>query len=82
MNNVDIPSGVEYAVGKSPTDMPAATQWTVATDLKNKIIYYHTMYNRTIRSIDMKNIDFATVQFQYHPLDIEKQQTIFSVKID
>lgn len=82
LNNVDIPSGVEYAVGKSPTDMPAATQWTVATDLKNKIIYYHTMYNRTIRSIDMKNIDFATVQFQYHPLDIEKQQTIFSVKID
>ncbi len=82
LNNVDIPSGVEYAVGKSPTDMPAATQWTIATDLKNKIIYYHTMYNRTIRSIDMKNIDFATVQFQYHPLDTEKQQTIFSVKID
>ena len=82
LNNVDVPSGVQFAVGKSPTDIPAATQWTVATDLKNKVIYYHTMYNRTIRSIDMKTIDFASVPFQYHPLDIEKQQTIFSVKID
>ena len=82
LNNVDIPSGVQFAVGKSPTDMPAATQWTVATDLKNMRIYYHTMYNRTIRSIDMSKIDFATVPFQYHPLDTEKQQTIFSVKID
>jgi penicillin V acylase-like amidase (Ntn superfamily) len=61
LNNVDIPSGVQFAVGKSPTDMPAATQWTIATDLKNKIIYYHTMYNRTIRNLDMNKIDFATV---------------------
>ena len=82
LNNVDVPSGVQFAVGKSPTDMPAATQWTVATDLKNKTIYYHTMYNRTIRSINLNSIDFASTPFQYHPLDLEKQQTIFSVKIN
>lgn len=82
LNNVDVPSGVQFAVGQSPTDMPAATQWTIATDLKNQIIYYHTMYNRTIRSIDMKNIDFATVPFQYHPLDEIKAQMIMPVTIN
>ncbi|MBQ8294451.1 MAG: choloylglycine hydrolase family protein [Alphaproteobacteria bacterium] len=82
LNNFDVPLGVQFAVGRAPNNMPSATQWTVATDLANKVIYYHTMYNRTIRSIDMKNIDFATVPFQYHPLDTAKRQTIVPVQID
>ncbi|MBQ4129870.1 MAG: choloylglycine hydrolase family protein [Alphaproteobacteria bacterium] len=82
LNNFDVPLGVQFPVGRAPNNMPSATQWTVATDLKNMTIYYHTMYNRTIRSIDMKNIDFATVPFQYHPLDTAKRQTIVPVQID
>ena len=82
LNNFDVPLGVQFAVGTAPNNMPSATQWTVATDLKNMTIYYHTMYNRTIRSIDMKNIDFATVPFQYHALDTAKRQTIVPVQID
>lgn len=76
LNNFDVPLGAQFAAGSVPNDMPSATQWTVATDLKDMVIYYHTMYNRTIRSIDMKNIDFATVPFQYHPLDTIKEQFI------
>lgn len=82
LNNFDVPLGVQFAVGKAPNNMPSATQWTVATDLENRIIYYHTMYNRAIRSIDMKSIDFATVPFQYHSLDTSKRQTIIPVQID
>ena len=82
LNNFDVPLGVQFAVGKAPNNMPSATQWTIATDLENKTIYYHTMYNRTIRSIDMKGIDFVTVPFQFHPLDIAKRQTIIPVQID
>lgn len=82
LNNVDVPSGVQFKPGQSPTDMPAATQWTISTDLQNKIIYYHTMYNRMVRSINMNDIDFATVAFQYHPLDSLKRQTIVPVQID
>ena len=82
LNNFDVPLGVQFAVGRAPNNMPSATQWTVATDLKNMTIYYHTMYNRTIRSIDMKNIDFSSVPFQYHPLDTAKRQTIIPVQID
>ena len=79
---VDVPLGVQFAVGGAPNNMPSATQWTVATDLKNMTIYYHTMYNRTIRSLDMKSIDFATVPFQYHSLDTAKRQTIVPVAIN
>ena len=82
LNNFDVPLGVQFTNAMAPNDMPSATQWTVSTDLKNMIIYYHTMYNRTVRSIDMNRIDFETVPFQYHPLDISKQQIIVPVQID
>lgn len=82
LNNFDVPLGVQFAVGRAPNNMPSATQWTISTDLKNMVIYYHTMYNRTIRSIDMKSIDFTSIPFQYHALDESKRQTIIPVQID
>ena len=81
LNNLDVPLGVEFDAGHATNNMPSATQWTIATDLGDKVIYYHTMYNRTIRSIDMKDIDFANVQFQYGPLDTVKVQTIIPIKV-
>jgi choloylglycine hydrolase len=81
LNNVDVPLGVEFNSGTATNNMPSATQWTIATDLGNKTIYYHTMYDRTIRSIDMNNIDFANVKFQYAPLDTAKVQTIIPIKV-
>ncbi len=82
LNNFDVPLGVQFAYGAAPNNMPSATQWTVSTDLKNRKIYYHTMYNRAIRSIDLNSIDFATVPFQYHSLDTVQRQTIIPVQID
>ena len=82
LNNFDVPLGVEFAVGAAPNNMPSATQWTIATDLKNRVIYYHTMYNRTLRSLNLQDIDFATVPFQYHSLDTAKQQPIIPVTIN
>lgn len=82
LNNFDVPTGVQFAVGRAPNNMPSATQWTIATDLKNMVIYYHTMYDRTVRSIDMSAIDFGAVAFQTHPLDANKRPTIMPVQID
>ena len=81
LNNFDVPLGTEFPVGKAPFNMPSATQWTIATDMKDRVIYYHTMYNRTIRSIDLNKIDFANVPFQYAPLDETKQETIIPIQI-
>ena len=81
LNNFDVPFGTSYKLGTAPFDMPSATQWTIATDLANRIIYYHTMYNRAIRRINMNNIDFESVPFQYHPLDVSNSETILDAKI-
>ena len=82
LNNFDVPFGASYNLGKATFDMPSATQWTIATDTANHIIYYHTMYNRTIRRIDMNAIDFETVAFQSHPLDTTESETIIDAPVN
>ena len=76
LNNFDIPVGIQFAEGDTIPDIPSATQWTVATDLKNRRIYYRTMYNSTIRCFDLKKINFTKVKYRWAPLDVEKRQPI------
>lgn len=82
LNNFDIPIGIEFPAGQIAADIPSATQWTSATDMKNRMIYYRTMRNSAIRSIDLKQIDFSKVRYQAVPLDKEKQQPIIPISID
>lgn len=81
LNNFDVPLGVQFNVDKAPNNMPSATQWTIATDLTNMQIYYHTMYNRNIRHIDMRAIDFETVAYQYQMLDETNIQPMTEIQI-
>lgn len=80
LNNFDIPIGMEYPKGQVP-DLPSATQWTTAIDLTNKVVYYKTFYNNSIRKIDLKTIDFAKIEYQYHALDKAGSQPIETIKI-
>ncbi len=81
LNNFDIPVGVEFPAGKVPSDIPSATQWTSVTDITNRIIYYRTMYNSAIRSVELNKIDFSKVKYRAIPLDNIRRQPIFSVEI-
>jgi choloylglycine hydrolase len=76
LNNFDIPIGVQFADVRTIPDIPGATQWTVVTDLKNRCIYYRTMYNAEIRCLDLKSIQFDKVKLQTKPLDETKTQPI------
>ena len=49
---------------------------------ESRVIYYRTMYDSTIRSIDLKRIDFARTTYQAVPLDKVKQQPIVPVDIN
>jgi choloylglycine hydrolase len=62
-----------------PTDIVSATQVTSSSDLKNKVYYYHTMWNRQIRKIDLKAIDFASVEEQIIDDDASKTNTVKDV---
>jgi choloylglycine hydrolase len=81
LNNFDVPIGIEHPQGKAP-NLPSATQWTSAIDLTNRKVYYKTMYNNSIRCIDLATIDFARVKYQVHPLDDLQQQPIEQIKIE
>ena len=81
LNNFDIPAGTEFPWGKSSADVPSATQFTVASDTHNCMIYYRTMYNSNIRCIDLKVIDFNRVGYQSHPLDAIKKQPVEMVNV-
>ena len=81
LNNFDIPIGIEFATGQMPADMPSATQWTSATDLSNLEIYYRTMYDSSIRCIDLRTIDFSKVKYRAEPLDAELEQPVVPVVI-
>lgn len=82
LNNFDIPIGLEFAEGqKVPADMQSATQWTSATDISNRTIYFRTLYNSTIRAIDLGKIDFAKTKFQSVPMDLTKEEPIHWIEI-
>lgn len=81
LNNFDIPTGTELPLGKAPADMPSATQFTVASDTHNRMIYYRTMYNSNIRCIDLKKIDFEKVKYHSRALDEIKNQPIEMITI-
>lgn len=81
LNNFDIPIGIQVAEGQIVPDQPSATQWTVASDLSNKRIYYRTMYNSNIRCIDLKTIDFRHISYIVSPLDDTHQQPVEMIRI-
>lgn len=81
LNNFDIPVGIEFPLGKVPADIPSATQWTSATDVTNRVFYFRTMYDSTIRSISLRGINFATVRYRAVPLDTVKQQPVRAIEV-
>lgn len=81
LNNFDVPLAIQFKDAKPPVDILSATQWTVVSDIAARMIYYRTMYNSAIRSINMNDIDFETVSFQSHPLDSVMRETIIPVSI-
>lgn len=80
LNNFDIPIGIEHPAGQAP-DIPSATQWTSAIDLSGRKVYYKTAYNNTIRCIDLSEIDFGRVAYQWHPLDEVREQPVEKIVI-
>ena len=59
--------------------VPSDTQWTVAHDTNNLITYFHTMYNRRVRKIDLKELDFESGEANKVLLDEDKAQDVKEV---
>jgi len=54
----------------------ASTQWTTAADTKNLVFYYHTCWNRRLRRIDLKTLDFNMEEVTSIPLDEKREEDL------
>jgi choloylglycine hydrolase len=79
LDNFNIPLGAQVPAEHLPGDIVSATQVTSSSDLTNKVYYYHTMWNRQVRKIDLKAIDFATIEEQIIDDDASKTNTVKDV---
>ena len=77
-----IPIGIQFSDKTKIPNIPSATQWTSVTDMTNDRLYYTTMYNPIIRKFDLKEIDFANVKYQQHPLDTIKTRPMMDAVVD
>lgn len=75
LNLFDLPIGTEYAKSSDvPSTLPSATQWTAVSSQDDLEFYYRTMYNSTIRKVDLKKIDFSKTKWQALKLDKENKE--------
>ncbi len=82
LDNFNVPLGASEGSGAHDTKgMRSSTIWTVATDISNKVIYYHTQHNRRVRKVDVAAIDFRSLKdgVRISPLDKKKVQDIEDV---
>lgn len=76
LDNFNIPLGATVPRNALPKDITSATQITTAADLKERKFYYHTMFNRDVRMIDLKKIDFGTLKAQIIDDDSTRRDTV------
>lgn len=77
LDNFNVPSAQSEGSDQSTAaSLPSATQWTVVMDTGNLAMYYHTMFNRRVRKIDLKRIDFTKGAKRGIPVDKSRAQDI------
>lgn len=81
LDSFNIPLGSVLPAEVIPDGLEGSTQITSASDLKNRVYYYHTQFNRRIRAIDLKAIDFKTVPLTFVSADPVRAQDIEQVRI-
>ena len=81
LNNFDIPIGIQFANKEEIPPIASATQFTIASDLANRRIYYRTVYNSELRCIDLQSIRFDKVKFKAEPLDETQTQSVKNITV-
>ena len=77
MNSVYITRGtIVDRNAASEVTASESTQWTAYYDLTNRVLYFQTYDNSTLRKIDLKAIDFDKVSHQSINLSDENETII------
>ena len=79
LDNFNVPHGAAEGDGGEPAKrqgMRSGTIWTSAWNLKDKVLYYHTMHNRRVRKLQLGAIELSGDKIRHIPLDDEKEQDV------
>lgn len=78
LDNFNLPRGAAEGSGEERTSgMRSSTIWTTGYDTKNRVMYFHTQHNRSVRMLDLNKIDFSKPgKLVKLPLDKDKVQDI------
>lgn len=82
INRVNVVPGEKKAKAPNPL-MPYKgdyTQWTVVRDHGSRVYYYKTMFNNTLRSIDLNKVSFTAKQ-PIRSLSMEDDQAEWSLDV-
>lgn len=82
LDSFNIPLGSLAPVGGQATDIPGGTQITTAADLKNRVLYFHTMANRQVQKLDLKQIDFGRIRQQVLNGGARRTQAVHDITPD
>lgn len=76
LNNFDIPRGL-VREGASPENYHLNyTQWSTIGDIRNRRYYWWTEFNRRMRVVDLKQLDFSGDRIRRIPLDEVRKEDI------
>jgi choloylglycine hydrolase len=81
LDNFNIPVGATAAPAKVAKDITSGTQITTVSDLKNRVLYFHTMDNREVRKIDLRKIDFSKIKQQVLADGADRQQVVRELSV-
>jgi len=81
LDSFNIPLGAIAAPDQIAKDIESATQITTASDLKNRVLYFHTMSDRQIRRLDLKSIDFGGTGLRYVLEGSSRNQTVRNLSV-
>jgi len=82
LDSFNIPLGSLAPGAEQARDIPGATQITTAADLKNRVLYFHTMANRQVQKLDLRQIDFATIPQQVLDSGTSRRQAVREITGD
>jgi len=76
MNTFDIPFGIISEKGPDNKIYKESTQWVTFRDLTNKVLYFRTYDNFTLRKIDLNKIDLSKPSIRIYSMYDEEQSII------
>lgn len=75
LDNFNVPLGASEGVVNETSGLISSTLWTTAWDTKNHTLYYHTEWNRQIKRLEFKDLDFTKTENIVFPLEVKKEES-------